>query len=285
MSERICPHCGKAIIDREARWCAYCWRGLDLEAPPEAPALDQPAPAEPPPAEPVTPPAEAVTPPPEPFALASSDPTGPQPGSPTPAPGPTGRPASPIGGAIGPSWPPDGQRRCTDCGEALYGVEHVCWSCGRRIDLSAPEPAADAVAAGVAPPAGAPALPPPPPPAGPVVATDRPVARHPVQLPAQRPVEPGVSGAAWWSFGLGLAAIFTCGLLSILGPVAIWLGVSANRRGGGPVAVAGIVLGIAGTLLLLAWLIGLALALAAYAGGRGPNVVLLPLLLGGTPCV
>ena len=230
------------------------------------------------------PPSPAPAPP---SALPSSDPTEPQPGSPTPAPEPAGRPVAPIGGAIGPSWPPDGQRRCTDCGEALYGVEHVCWNCGRRIDLTAPEQLPDSSAPGLAPQAGAPALAPPPPPAPgtPVPSSAEPAISHPVQVPVERPVEPEVSAAAWWSFGLGLAAIFTCGLLSILAPIAIWMGVSANRRGGGPVAVAGIVLGVLGTLVLFAWLIALAVALASYVGAGVPSEALLPLAFGGPPCV
>ena len=87
-------------------------------------------------------------------------------------------------------------------------------------------------------------------------------------------MEAEVSGAAWWAFGLGLASVFTCGLLGILGPFAIWLGVGANRRGGGPVAVAGIVFGILGTLILIVWL--LVFALVGYFDVRPPTHTLLP---------
>lgn len=294
MSERTCPHCGKAIIDREARWCAYCWQGLDLEAPPEAPEKEraetpEPGPGVPVPPEsepagpPAAPPVQRAAPPPPPPAVDA--PAGPPPGAPTPPPEPAGRPAAPVGGAIGPTWPADGQRRCTDCGEALYGIEHVCWNCGRRLDLSAPEEAQVAAGAGLPPAPGAPALPPPaPPPAGAPTAPAAAAVAPPAQVPVQRPVEPEVSSAAWWAFGLGLAALFTCGLLGILGPIAIWMGVSANRRGGGPVAIAGIVFGVLGTLVLVIWLLGLGLALAGYFGTRVPSEVLLPLTPGGPPC-
>ena len=92
-------------------------------------------------------------------------------------------------------------------------------------------------------------------------------------------MEAEVSGAAWWAFGLGLASVFTCGLLGILGPFAIWLGVGANRRGGGPVAVAGIVFGILGTLILIVWL--LVFALVGYFDVRPPTHTLLPLMREG----
>lgn len=265
MSERTCPHCGKAIIDREARWCAYCWQGLDLEAPPLAP----PAPA---------PPEEAPAPPPAPPAAPRSggEPGAPQPGTPTPPAEPSAGPAAPVGGAIGPSWPPDGLRRCTDCGEALYGVERVCWNCGRRLDLSAPEPAA---------PLAPPALAAPAPPTGlPMPPQGSPAAAPAAQIRADRPAPPEAMGTAWWAFGLGLASVFTCGLLGILGPIAIWLGLSASRRGGGPVAVAGTVLGVIATFVLVLWLLALGLALAGYLASGTPDQALLSLASGGRLC-
>lgn len=271
MSERKCPHCGKAIIDREARWCAYCWQSLD----PEAPLAGEPTeePTAPSPAEPEMP--VSVTP---------SAPDLPQPGAPTPLPEPVDRRAVPTGGATGPSWPSDGQRRCTDCGEALYAIEHVCWKCGRRLGLSASEGMPSAAQVGPQPPAGAATPPPPPPPpaGAPMPPPTAGVAAPPVQTSPQRPMAAEVSGAAWWAFGLGLASVFTCGLLGILGPVAIWLGVGANRRGGGPVAVAGIVFGILGTLILIVWL--LVFALVGYFDVRPPTHTLLPLVPGGPPC-
>lgn len=275
MSERKCPHCGKAIIDSEARWCAYCWQSLDPEAPSAGDLTEEPT-------EEPTPPSPAE--PEMPAPVTTSDLGLPPPGAPTPPPEPVDRGAVPLGSATGLSWPSDGQRRCTDCGEALYAIEHVCWKCGRRLDLSAPEGTPSAAQAGFRPSAGAATPPPPPPPpaGAPLPPPTAGVAAPSIPTPSQRPMEAEVSGAAWWAFGLGLASVFTCGLLGILGPFAIWLGVGANRRGGGPVAVAGIVFGIFGTLILIVWL--LVFALVGYFDVRPPTHTLLPLVPGGPPC-
>lgn len=274
MSERTCPHCGKSIIAPDARWCAYCGRELVTE--PSVPGTGAGEVGAPPP------PATAAPETPQ----EAGGPVAPQPGAPTtsPEPVPVRTPAS-AGGVGGPPWPSDGLRRCTDCGEALYASEHVCWNCGRRLDLSASEVPPPDVTAGVPPQTGAAApASPAASPSGPAPAPAGAPPPQPVQVPAEEPVDPEISGTAWWAFGLGLASVFTCGLLSILGPVAIWLGVRANRRGGGALAVAGIVFGILGTLVLVVWLLGLALALMGHLGVGRPMGALLPLAPGGLSC-
>lgn len=68
-----------------------------------------------------------------------------------------------------------------------------------------------------------------------------------------RPSQAAMSDA-YWALGLGLASALTCGLGFILGPIALWLGIRALRRGAGPVAVAGIVFGAIGTFVgLIVW--------------------------------
>ncbi len=194
---------------------------------------------------------------------------------------PSAPPAAPV--------PADGQRRCPHCGEALYRHERVCWACKRRVDpVEAAEPAqVQAADVGGQPLPGAPG---PPPPAAEAQAPTAPPppraegAPLSVAPPEQPPDE--VMGLAWWAFGLGLISVFTCGLLSLLGPVAIWLGISANRRKAGPVAVAGIVFGVIGTLVLLVWVVGLMLAFAS-ALRTAPTHVWIPNLLqwGAALCI
>jgi hypothetical protein len=62
---------------------------------------------------------------------------------------------------------------------------------------------------------------------------------------------------AWWSFGLGLLSVFSCGLLGLVGIASIWLGLIAHRRNAGPVAIAGVVAGVIGLLMLLAWAVAM----------------------------
>jgi hypothetical protein len=76
---------------------------------------------------------------------------------------------------------------------------------------------------------------------------------------------------AWWSFGLGLLSVFTCGVLGLLGIASLWLGISAARRDGGPVAIAGAVFGAIGLLMLLAWVVALAIAMPEMMGPGGPT--------------
>jgi hypothetical protein len=69
---------------------------------------------------------------------------------------------------------------------------------------------------------------------------------------------------AYWALGLGLASVLTCGVFGFLGPFALWLGIRATREGAGPIAVAGLVLGVLGTLMLGAWIAWLAFAIAYW---------------------
>ncbi|MGC9320522.1 MAG: hypothetical protein ACP5KN_20985, partial [Armatimonadota bacterium] len=158
--------------------------------------------------------------------------------------------------------PADGVRRCPHCGEAVYEVEQVCWNCrGRLLPAEQAEPT---------PTPGAPM-------------TGQPTGPAPAQRPAAPPAPPEVMSTAWWAFGLGLASVLTCGALGLLGIAAIWLGVSASRRGAGPVAVAGLVFGIVGSILLLAWALGLTLVLSGVMQAP-PEYVLNPLFELVTTC-
>ncbi len=140
------------------------------------------------------------------------------------------------------AFPADGQRRCPHCGEALYRGERVCWRCGRAVEdyaAAVEEPPAQTVE---------------PEPAGPV---PQPAAAPPARgpRPAADAVSPDVAASAWWSFALGLLSVFTCGVLGLLGIPALWLGIVAGRRGGGAVAVAGVVFAVVGLLMLAVWLV------------------------------
>ncbi len=154
-----------------------------------------------------------------------------------PAPAPPTAQASVSQPAPGPSPPPlqDGQFRCPYCGEALYRGEQVCWNCGRRVESEAK---------GQAPAA---AIPPAPESQGGWRAEGAPAEYVP-------PPSGAAMSDAYWALGLGLASALTCGLGFILGPIALWLGIRALRRGAGGVAVAGIVFGAIGTFVgLVVW--------------------------------
>ena len=205
-------------------------------------------------------------------------------GAAPPAPPAAVPPQPPAGPPLGPVVA-DGQFRCPHCGEALYAGEQVCWNCGRRVDeapapapapmppvsVAAAVPAAGPVAAGLqAPPPGA-------------------VGWEELARAEGRPVpSAGAMSLAYWSLGLGLASVLTCGGLSILAPVALWLGIRAHREGAGPVAVVGIVLGALGILALLGGIAWIALLIAA--GSQAPSEVLLPVAgvlgaaMGGARC-
>jgi len=135
----------------------------------------------------------------------------------------------------------DGQFRCPHCGEALYRGEQVCWNCGRRV-----EPEEQVAQESPQPPATR-------------QVGDR-VWRAESPTDYTPPLSQAAMHSAYWSLGLGLASVLTCGVLCFLGPVAVWLGIRAVREGAGPVAVVGLVLGAMGTLLLTVLLaIGIAL--------------------------
>ncbi|MGD9498516.1 MAG: hypothetical protein AB7Y46_19640 [Armatimonadota bacterium] len=241
MADRLCPHCGSQILDVQARWCARCGR-------PVAPAEGA---------------APEVSGPPTGERPAQGAGAGAQAGGPQAS--HAAEPVPPMAAAAPSRLPTDGQRRCLECGEALYRDDRVCWHCGRRVEPPPPEPEIEpGVPVGV-PASGAPAAPAPP-------------AHHTVwtQRLAAPPAPPEAMSVAWWSLALGLVSILTCGLLGVLGPIAAWLGVRASRRGAGPVAVAGIVLGLLGTLVLLTWLAFLAVWLVTTLR-VGPSHVLMPL--------
>ncbi len=251
MSHRFCSHCGARIDDRDARRCVLCGHELQPESD-----------------EPRQPPAPPQAPEPD---------GAPPPGSHAP-PAPSVPPSVPVASA-GAHIPADGQRRCPHCGEALYSGERVCWHCKRRVDLFEAVAGEDTGTV-TQPLPGAPGPVPSAPSeqAPPAASRVRPVAAPPpVQAPAGPEAPPDAMATAWWAFGLGLVSVFTCGLLGLLGPVAIWLGISANRRGAGPVAIAGIVFGALGTLVILAFAIALLIGMLMSAQ-MVPSHVLLPTL-------
>ncbi len=138
--------------------------------------------------------------------------------------------------------------RCPHCGREYVddGLMTICPGCQR--ELPPPEPPkrpetqpAGASAedqreqpSGPAAPPVSPGPPPPPPVPPPVLSTEP---------------TPAALNLAYWALGLGIAGILCC---SPLGPVALWLGIKANKEGAGGTAVAGIVLGAVSTLWLVA---------------------------------
>ncbi len=292
MLHPVCPRCGLRHIPTEDGTCPL---GGTASAPePSAPAdpEDQPTEAEPTPEAPTpeapapeAPTPEAPTPPPsvlpeEPVPALTATP------APPAAPPPVTPPASPPVLA-------DGQSRCPHCGEAVYAGEQVCWNCSKRVEdpIAAAPPLTGAVAP---PPTGAgtaarpplPAPPPPPlpvapttmvPPAGPVTAGPEPVKLGWDDAPPadETPPPPEALRLAYWSLGLGLAAILTCGILSIVGPIALWLGIRATREEAGPIGVAGLVLGALATLVFLVVGVAVIIMFAAAASSL-PSESLLP---------
>lgn len=179
-----------------------------------------------------------------------------------------------------------GKRACPQCGEVLYETERRCWRCGHELAeapaaelpaVEAPPVAPPATVPGAAPPGpppvaatptGAPSLLPPPPgaaappPTAPAVVTP-PLAAPPYVSGAAPPaLHPNAQTFAIWAFVLALMSILTC--FGLTAPVAIVLGVQANRLGRNTLGTAAIVLGIFGMLVLGFWILGFVLS----AGGN-----------------
>lgn len=181
--------------------------------------------------------------------------------------------------ARAPAAPVDGQLRCPSCGESVYEADRVCWSCSRRLEPAAVEEPAEppprTPEEGAEPASGAPAAVPAP------ARETQAAPRHaPSAATRQREEDGGepsgdVMSYAWWSFGLGLLSVFTCGILGLLGIASLWLGISAARRNAGPVAIAGAVFGVIGILMLLAWVIALAIMMPEMMR-NGPTHIMLP---------
>ena len=243
MAERVCPDCGARVND--ARFCPDCGRPLTGPEGAEQSGTEL-----------------AAEPPPEPAAQAEESPP-PPPAPPADQPGVSADGLEPQGPHQEPEYagatalqhaaadiqrsrvPADGLRRCPDCGEAVYEGERVCWGCSRRL-----LPQQEAPPAGVA--------------GGPPIAGGPAVEPGTLQTRAAEPQEPAAPRAsdeamayAWWSFGLGLLSVFSCGLLGLVGIASIWLGLIAHRRNAGPVAIAGVVAGVIGLLMLLAWAVAM----------------------------
>lgn len=154
---------------------------------------------------------------------------------------PAGQPPAPA--ATEEALPNDepGKRPCPHCGELLYESEQRCWRCGQELTPATATP----------PPAG----PPPPEPLAPPPQTDLP-ATTPVPPPPYHPpagatpaLDPQAQTLAVWSLAIGILGLFTC--LGTISPVAIYLGVKANRAGTNTLGTVGIVLGIIGTIVLV----------------------------------
>lgn len=305
MSETTCPNCGKTVPDW--KHCARCGHPLTEEAraeqtaareaededaaPPEVAGAQQSGAETPPsvpPASEFAPSSEEGPPPPPPPEGAERPgvtPESVQPRGPHQEPVVAG--ATPIQQAAEDARSPgpavDGQARCPNCGEAVYAGERVCWSCSRRLDTA--EPTAERQpqpAPGGGPPASgapvsrrAPSEPAAAPRAdGPAPQRPPSAAETPQKGPAREPSSEAVS-YAWWSFGLGLLSVFTCGVLGLLGIASLWLGISSARRDGGAVAIAGAVFGAIGLLMLLAWIIALAIVMPGMMR-PGPTHIILP---------
>ncbi len=309
MSQRTCPNCGETVPD--GKYCAECGAPLaesedasGAEEAREEPSED----ALPPPPEEAGEPVEAEEPaevagaeqsgtdipPSEPPTAAApqqpavsegeeepSEAVGVSPDELEPQ-GPHQEPkvagATPMEQATesarAPGPPLDGQLRCPHCGEAVYEGERVCWNCSRRLEAPEEEPTERPQPPAGEPASGAPAVGPEQPRSGREDTERVSGAARPQERPAAEPSEEAMS-YAWWSFGLGLLSVFTCGVLGLLGIAAIWLGISATRRDAGPVAIAGTVFGVMGVLILIAWVIALAIAMPQLLHAR-PTHVMLP---------
>ncbi len=255
MPERICPNCGKTVPDWN--YCAECGSPLpQLQAGAELSGSDLP------PSMPPQEPTSAPTPEDEGVEEAPPPVEEPSPSSEA-ADGPPSAPETPPAPATEPrpSLPHDGQLRCPNCEEAVYAGERVCWNCARRLETVAPPEESPELPA-VEPEPGAPVARPPVPTAA---SREMPSAAATPQQPLPRRTSDEAMAAAWWSFGLGLLSVFTCGVLGILGLPALWLGVSAAKRGAGPVAIAGAVFGALGLLVFLVWVLVLAFALPSMS--------------------
>ncbi len=256
MAERICPNCEKTVPDWN--YCAECGKPLpqatggELSTPDAPPAADESVTAAPCPPETQEPEPPAPPPPPPPQA--------------TPPPARAVR---------APAMPIDDQLRCPDCGEAVYEGDRVCWNCSRRLEAIG-DVVEQAGAPVAAPESGAPtARVMPPQPAS--VSTAAPSSAAQPQQPLPGRASSEAMSYAWWSFGLGLLSVFTCGVLGLLGLAALWLGVSAARRDAGPVAIAGAVFGAMGLLMLIAWVVALTVAMPELLRSQ-PTHIMIPVL-------
>ena len=209
-----------------------------MSVPPAPPPVDSSGPLAPSPVESSAPsPVESSAPTP----VESSAPSPVESSAPPPVELPAPLAPSPVESTPVESPPVDGQFRCPHCGEALYRGEQVCWSCGKRVDV-APElapspdvPMTEPVTGGPEP-AVAPAA---------LGWDDEPAPDEPP------PARPEVMRMAYWSLGLGIASLLTCGGLSILAPISLWLGIKSSREGAGTVGTVGLIMGAIGTLVLL----------------------------------
>lgn len=292
MPERFCPNCRESVGD--ARYCPECGEHIPRadeadesgETEPTSPA-DQSTLLPPPPPE-----DEASPPPADPDEERDGDEAEPEPHPEfappaefeqsdlpeTPLPEQVAHPVSESPSEPGPP-PADGQLRCQYCAESAYKDEVLCWACRRRLEDHAvvQEPSEPVVGAMNQPESGAPMMDPPDASQVDERAADR-LAQAQAQASAQPPSE--AVSYAWWSFGLGLISVFTCGALGLLGIAAVWLGVLASRKGAGPMAVAGTVFGALGVLMFLVIVTAAVLLLGGNAGAP-PDYVLLLGVAGG----
>lgn len=257
MEERTCPHCGLTYSANEENKCPHC--GAVVTAEPEA---TEPV-AETPPATVPGEPLPAVTEVQPPVVAPAVPAIAP------PAPPPMPTPTAALA---------DGQIRCPHCGEALYAGEQVCWNCGKRVDDPVAASAEATTPAATAPPAvpATPAAAPLPPAMAPVTAAPQPPPQLGWDELPRAEDKPAPSAEAmrlsYWSLGLGLAALLTCGALSILGPIALWLGAKARREGGDTVATVGFVLGIIGTVVFVIVAIAVVLMIIGVMVGSSQSL-------------
>lgn len=129
-----------------------------------------------------------------------------------------------------------GKRSCPGCSEVLYDTEQRCWRCGHEFEPPAP-PEESA-------PEAAPAPPPPP-----NLTATVPVAPLPPPASAATEARRQARALGVWSLVVGLIGLFGC--LGAISPLALYLGVRANRTGDNSLGTAGMVLGIIGTVMLV----------------------------------
>ena len=188
-----------------------------------------------------------------------------------PAPAP-GAPPPPPGGYVppapAPATPSSQRRPCVKCGEPLYPTELTCWKCGAA-QGQRPAPVGAAPTAPAAPQPG-PYGPPPPRP-GPYAPPPPPAVAPPPSPYAGSAYNAGPSPEAQQrgttALIVGIISLFCCSL--VLGPIAIYLGVSARRDGAGGTATAGMVLGIVSLVLSVIGGIIYAAMMAAASSSSG----------------
>ncbi|MBM3500755.1 MAG: DUF4190 domain-containing protein [Armatimonadetes bacterium] len=142
-----------------------------------------------------------------------------------------------------PATPSSQRRPCVKCGEPLYPTELTCWKCGST-QVQRPTPTAGPTAA--PPPATTYAPPPsvgaPPPPPTPYAGSIPPPAAPYAGAYSTGP-SPEVQQRATTALVIGVIGLLCC---NILGPVALFMGLSAKREGAEGTATAAIVLGALG---------------------------------------